>query len=499
MAKVKKLKKYVVISRILVLIIVIAAIIILMNMRKTGYDLGELPPRFMHEHVVSGFDHDVFEARRKNILASVEDADLIIISSAARQDFRYVTGFPERQGIAVITPGQDIHYRLFVTPWEIYTVMWTGEVYGLDGAMKKFGADKAHALESFEEMLPGLLEGKNNIYLHDQDNNIRNMVRQSMDKIGSRAEIRELAPILHEHRVFKDEWEIDQLKQAADVTVKAHKFAMETVRAGLKEYEVQAKVEYVFRRNGLGVGFPSIIGSGPNSCLLHHTRNDRRMQDGDLLLIDIGASSLGGYTADVTRTIPVNGQFSPEQKTIYELVLKASDKALTKMKPGYKMLDSHHLAMEVLVNGLYDLGLIPDTTSWWQKRFYIQHRINHYIGLQVHDVGDYGFDTQNRNEHILTPEIRGREVKPGMVMTNEPGLYFMVGLLDGIHEMFGHLASPEELDAFVEQVRPIYEKYEGIGVRIEDDILITEDGYINLSAHAPKTVEEIERLMRGKK
>ncbi len=487
----KSTKKYVMITRLIVMLVVIAAIFTIHNMRQTGLAPGDLPKEFIHDHQVDIFDLPTFEERRERILADVE-ADIIIMSTAANPDFRYMTGLPERQGIAVIIPGEQNTYQLYVTPWEIYTVMWTGDVYGKDGAMEKFGADAAYALEDFEERLPGLLEGTSKIYLHNKDSYIQEMVATHRPQ----AQIGDIAPILHEHRVFKDDWEIAQLRQAVDVTVKAHQYVLQAVRPGLTEYEIQAEIEYIFRRNGMGTAFPPIVGSGPNSCLLHHPPTDRVMEDGDILLMDFGARSLGGYRADVTRTIPVNGTFSPEQRKIYEIVLKANDAAKTKMKPGYRMLDGHHLATQLMVDELHEMGLIPDTTSWWQKRFYIQHRIYHYIGLEMHDAGDHGYDHAARNEHILTPEIRGREIKPGMVITNEPGLYFMEGLLDGIHEMFGHLATEEELNAFVEQVRPIYEKYEGIGVRIEDDILITEDGNINLSANAPRTVEEIEAAMR---
>ncbi len=489
----KSTKRYVVITRLIVMLVIIAAIFTIHNMRQTSDPApGELPEEFIHDHQVGIFDLPTFEERRARILEEV-DADLIIISADANPDFRYVTGFSERQGIAVIRPGEQEAYQLFVTPWEIYTVMWTGEVYGKDGAVEKFGADAAYPLDDFEEKLPGLLDGKSQIYLHNQDHAIRQMV---MGQLLSHAEIKEIAPILHEHRVFKDDWEIAQLRQSVDVTVKAHQYLLQAVRPGLTEYEIQAEIEYIFRRNGMGAAFPPIVGSGPNSCLLHHSPADRVLEDGDVLLMDFGARSLGGYRADVTRTIPVNGTFSPEQRKIYEIVLKANDAAKTKMKPGYRLLDGHHLATQIMVDELHEMGLIPDTTSWWQKRFYIQHRIYHYIGLEMHDAGDHGYDHTARNEHILTPEIRGREIMPGMVITNEPGLYFMVGLLDGIHEMFGHLATEEELNAFVEEVRPIYEKYEGIGVRIEEDILITEDGNINLSANAPRTVKEIEAAMQ---
>ncbi len=495
MPKVNKLKKYVVISRVLVLLVIIAAIFIVYNMQKPPIGMGELPDQFLHDHQVSAFDPAAFEVRRQRIVDHL-DADIIIISTAVNPDFRYVTGFYERSGIAVILPGEAEGYHLFVTPWEIYTVMWTGEVYGKEGALEVFGADKAHALEDFDEVLPGLLHGRERIALHSGDRQVRGQVADLLEKEGRTAEIVELAPVLHELRVIKDDWEIAQTRQAADVTVKAHQFALQTVRPGLREYEVQANVEYIFRRNGLRPGFSTIIASGPNTCLLHHRPGDRILRDGDLVKMDFGAASPGGYIVDVTRTIPASGRFSPKQRTIYELVLKANTAAMTKMGPGYRMLDPHHHAIGILVEGLHEMGLIPDTTSWWQKRFYIQHRVNHFIGLTTHDVSDYGYDISDRNIYILNHDLRGREMKPGMIMSNEPGLYFMEGLLDGIHEMFGHLASEEELNAFVEAVRPIYEQYEGIGVRIEETILITEDGNINLSAGVPRSVEDIERAMR---
>ncbi len=478
-----------------VLIIVVAAVLMTITMKKATDQPGELPERFIHDKEISHFDLATFRERRQRVLDEM-DADILILSAGAGNDFRYLTGLDERRGIAVITPEAAEKYRLFVTPWDVYTVMWTGEVYGTKGARERFGADAAYALADFDEMLPDMLSDKEQIYIHDKDDQIKDKIRSVLRKQRRQADLTDMAPVLHEHRIFKDNWEIGQLRHAADVTVKAHQYVLETVAPGQAEYEVQAEIEYIFRRHGMGPGFSSIVGSGPNTCLLHHTRNDRVLQDGDLLLMDVGAKSPGGYTADITRTIPVNGKFTPEQKTIYNLVLKANREAEKKMKPGFRMLDCHHHATDILVEGLHEMGLIPDTTKWWQKRFYIQHRLNHFIGLQVHDVGEYDFDTDKRNEHILTQEIRGREIQPGMVMTNEPGLYFMEGLLDGIHEMFGHLASDEELNAFVEEVRPVYEQYEGIGVRIEDDILITDNGNVNLSTDAPKTIEAIERAMK---
>jgi Xaa-Pro aminopeptidase len=492
----RELKKYIIASRAIALLIVIGAIIIIaVNMNKPGYQLGELPESFIHDHEAGFFDQDVFAERRTKILDGL-DTDIIILSAATSPDFKYITGFDERRGIAVIRPDADESYILFVTPWEVYTVMWTGEVHGKEGAVETFGADAAFALNDFENKLPEMLKGKSKIHVHEGDQQMQALVKAALETNNQTAEIIDIAPALHEHRIFKDDWEVAQIKQAVDVTIKAHQYVMQTLRPGLAEQDVQANIEYIFQRNGLKSHFSTIVGTGPNTCLLHHSPGQSVINDGDLVLIDIGAASVGGYSADVTRTYPANGRFSPKQKEIYELVLKAADEARKRMKPGYRMLDCHHKAMDVMVAGLHEMGLLPDTTSWWQKRFYLQHRVNHYIGLQSHDVGSYGYDNSVRDNYILKKEWRGRELEPGMIMTLEPGMYFMENLLDGIHELFGHLAPAEELQAFVNQVRPIYEKYEGIGVRIEDDILITTDGHLNLSNALPRSVKDIEKALK---
>lgn len=463
------------------------------SMSKTSYNMGELSARYLVNDTVSAIDKSVFEERRLEI-ARQTGADIIILSAYTFPDFRYFTGFDERAGVAVFIPGSEKPFTLFVTPWEIYTVMWTGEVYGIKGAVQKFGADMAYALNTFEDKLPELIKNKKRLFIHAEDTYINSLIEKHIAENAT--EVNNIAPFLHEARVFKCHWEVQQVKLAVDATVRTHKYIMRTIRPGLTEIDVQAHIEYVFRRNGMGRAFPTIVGSGPNACLLHHTPGQRLIKDGDLVLIDIGAQSPTGYASDVTRTIPANGTFSHEQRNIYELVLKAHNEAIELMGPGYKMLDCHHKAMDIMTKGLYELGLITDTTSWWQKRFYLQHRVNHYIGLQTHDVGDYGYDFSDRDKYILNKDWRGRKMKPGMIMSLEPGLYFMKGLLDGIHEMFGHIAPKEELEKFVQEVAPVYKKYEGIGVRIEDVILITEKGYMNLSAKVPKTIADIEGFMK---
>ncbi|MFW5792969.1 MAG: aminopeptidase P family protein [Bacteroidota bacterium] len=487
------MKRYIII--ILILVVIIIQIIILKNM-LTQKNYCVLPNKFIYEMTEPDFKPEVFENRRNKLLSETKDG-VVIMSTAAAADFKYMTGFDERTGVACFRPDEENQFVMFLEPYNLHAAQWTGELYGLEGAVEKFGADKAYNIDSLLDVLPDLLKNTNRIYLHSKDKSIKNQLLEIYDIIGKAIDIKEIDPIIHEMRVIKDDWEISQIKQAVQVTAFAHQRVWKTVSPGQKEYEAQAEIEYVYRKNGLGVGFYSIVGSGPNATVLHHFKNNREMQSGDLLLVDIGASSRAGYSADITRTVPVNGKFSTEQKVLYKLVLKAFEEGVKELSPENKILDANHKANSIMVEGLYNMGLITDTTKWWQKRFYIQHRTSHYIGLNVHDVGSYGdFDIDNRDEHLLNPEFRGRDLKPGMVLSMEPGLYLMDNKLDQLHELFGDIATADELDEFADKVRPIYEKYSGIGIRIEDVVLITKDGNEILSGHLPKKMREIENFMK---
>ncbi|MBS4012629.1 MAG: aminopeptidase P N-terminal domain-containing protein [Bacteroidetes bacterium] len=481
---------------IILLIIIIVQIFILRLFFSFEKKRCVLPERFLYEITENDYDALAYKNRRDRLYDVVSDG-VIIISAKAGNDFKYITGFDERVGTAILQPKSETPFTLFVEPYNLFAAQWTGELYGIEGAIEKFGADKAFDIATLLEEIPGILKTTNKLFLHSNDKELKSEVEKLIKSSKRKIEVLDIDAIIHEMRVVKDEWEIAQIRQAVNVTALAHKRVWETVMTGQKEYEVQAEIEYVYRKNGLKVGFYSIIGSGPNATVLHHYKNNREIIQGDLLLVDIGAASKVGYNTDITRTIPVSGKFSKEQKIIYELVLKAFDEGVKEFMPGNKVLDPSHKAINVLVNGLYDLGLITDTTQWWQKRFYIQHRTSHYIGLNVHDVGLYGdFDINNRDEHILSPEFQGRELLPGMVLSMEPGLYFMENKLDHLKDLFGHLATEEELNDFAQKVRPIYEKYQGIGVRIEDVILVTQDGHENLSGHLPKKVYEIENWLK---
>ena len=466
--------------------------------QEMGDHICTLPGEFIYPTEAPDIDPDVFKLRRQR-LADKMEGEIAIISAAAGNDFIYLTGYTgENQAVAVLDPATDTPFTLFVLPKEPMSALWDGERPGVEGAVKHYGADAAFPVAELNERLSRMVEGKNSASLHGDDRMVKEMIKNLKGPSAniSKSLHTDLAPILHEMRVIKDEWEIAQLERAISVTALAHRRALQTALPGQKEYDVQAEIEYVFRKNGLASGFSSIVGSGPNAAILHYTHNDRTMQDGDLLLMDVGATCRG-YVADVTRTIPVSGRFSEEQRELYSLVLKANQEAIKKMVPGNRILDCHHRATEIIVRGLYDMGLITDTTSWWQKRFYIQYRNNHYIGLHVHDVGSYGdLDAPDRDSYILNPAIRGREILPGMVMTIEPGIYLLGDRLEHLHKLFGDRATAEELDAFAEEIRPAYEKYAGIGIRIEDDVLITKDGNRVLSGNAPKTIEDIEAAMK---
>lgn len=479
----------------LIIAFIVIIILVIYNVYETRKEQKKyfvLHETFIYDEPLEYFKHVAFEERRQEIRDKAGEG-IIIVSGASGDNFLYLTGSGESRGIAVLSGSPGDTYKLFVTPRHPHTTLWTGEVYGTEGAIEKLGADTAYTIDRFEEMLPGLLDGQNRIFIHSGDNRIAGLVEKFA---GQNTEIDDIAPILHEMRVTKDKWEIDQLRNAVEVTSLAQQRAMKTVAPGQTEYDVQAEIEYVFRKNGLSAGFPSIVGSGPNATVLHYRDNNRILENGDLLLMDIGAASKGGYVADITRTIPVNGKFSSEQRELYELVLKASDEAITLISPGNKILDCHHKAAQVITDGLYELGLITDTTQWWQKRFYIHYRSNHYIGLNVHDVGSYGdFDPAERDVYLLNREIRGRTILPGMVMTIEPGIYLTPGRLDYLQELFGDEVDSLELQSFAEKVAPVYAKYEGTGIRIEDDILVTLDGNEIMSKNAPRTVSEIERIM----
>ncbi len=388
-------------------------------------------------------------------------------------DFYYLTGFSEPQSVLVLIPGRTQgSYILFCRERDPDLELWTGPRHGSEGARAVYGADDAFPISDIDEILPGLLENREKVYYTmgsspEYDQKIPAWLKQIRQK--SRAgvhvpgEIVSLEHLLHEMRLFKSRKEISLMRRVARISAQAHVRAMQVCRPGMWEYQIEAELLHVFMRNGCRhTAYPPIVGGGANACILHYTDNNAQLQDGDLLLIDAGAE-LENYAADITRTFPVNGRFTEPQRLIYELVLEAQLAAIDKIRPGNHWMDPHRAAVRVLTRGLRGLGLLRgDLRTLIKKEAYkrfFMHRTGHWLGMDVHDVGDYKVGDA------------WRMLEPGMVMTVEPGLYIPAGS------------------------KGIAKKWWNIGVRIEDDVLVTRHGCDVLSKDVPKSVEEIEALM----
>jgi Xaa-Pro aminopeptidase len=387
-------------------------------------------------------------------------------------DFFYLTGFDEPDSVLLLTTEHPEHRAVvFLRERNKERETWDGPRLGVDAAPETLGVDAAFPIGELSERLPDYLADVRRLHYrlgvhHDFDG----VIFDALEQVRSRArtgvvapsEIVDLTRDLHEMRLRKSEAELEVMSRAAAITREAHARAMQVARPGAHEYEVEAELLRVFRAHGAErPAYGSIVGSGPNATILHHRRNDRQMQDGDLLLIDAGAE-LGYYASDVTRTFPVNGRFTDEQRAIYDLVLASQHAAIEAVKPGVAYTEAHEAALEVLVAGLVELGLIegPVDEAIEKKTYtrFFMHRTSHWLGMDVHDVGDYYVDK------------KPRRLEPGMVLTIEPGLY---------------VAADAEVDP----------KWQGIGVRIEDDVAVTADGCRNLTADIPKEADELERIL----
>ena len=428
------------------------------------------------------------QRRRRTLMRMMEKNSIAIIPAAQEctrnrdvtypyrqdSDFLYLTNFPEPEAVAVFVPGRKQgEYILFCRERDQEKETWHGRRAGQDGAINDYHADDAFPISDIDEILPGLLENRDRVYYTmgkapQFDNQLMGWINQLRQSIRSGTavphEFIDLEYIVHELRLFKSRSEMRLMREAAKITREAHIRAMQTCQPGMHEYEIEAEILHSFRRHGCEPAYPSILGSGENGCILHYTENDARLQDGQLLLIDAGCE-YNGYASDVTRTFPVNGRFTTPQRQLYQLVLDAQAAAIKRAKPGKHWNDPHQAAVSVLTKGLIKLGLLKGSPVKLIKdrayrRFYM-HRTGHWLGLDVHDVGDYKLDDQ------------WRLLEPGMVMTIEPGLYIPAGS-KGVHK-----------------------KWWGIGIRIEDDVLITKDGNEVLTADIPKTIDEIEATMAG--
>jgi Xaa-Pro aminopeptidase len=387
-------------------------------------------------------------------------------------DFFYLTGFEEPDSVAVIRPEKDPKYTLFVRPRDPEREIWDGRRAGVEGAKSEFGAGEAFPIAEFESKLADFLDGADILYYRlgmDREldetiiKEISRMRAWNRKPIHPPQTIVDPATIVHELRVVKLPEELEIMQAAADIAAEAHVEAMKAVRPGMKEYEVEALIEQVFRRHGAAApAYTSIVGAGPNATVLHYINNDGDLRDGDLLLVDAGAE-YKGYASDITRTFPINGRYSPAQREIYDLVLKAQMSCVEMVRPGvtHEQLKQH--SIEVLTEGMVELGLLqgkPEELIKEKKyeKFYM-HGLGHMLGIDVHDVGRYYYGQDSR------------ALEPGVVMTVEPGIY----------------VAPDAKD--------VPEKYLGIGVRIEDDVLCTNNGPRVLTTKVPKDPEQIEALM----
>lgn len=466
-----------------------------------------------------------FADRRLRFAAALGDAIAVIpgaqevrrngdVNYEFRQssDFFFLTGFDEPDAVAILNPAHaKERYVLFVRPRDREMEIWNGRRAGVEGAVATYGADAAYPIERLDEKLREYLIDRPRLCYRlghaAFDGRITRVVAELRAArargFAAPTTLEDPGPILHELRLRRSPAELARHRRACAISRDAHVEAMRYARPGLYEYQVQAALEFVFRGSGSPRnGYPSIVASGPNACILHYAENTRRMEDGDLLLIDAGCE-YGYHSADITRTFPVNGRFSAPQLAIYGLVLAAQLAGIAAARPGARYEAVHEAARRVLAEGLVGFGLVPrglaDTLAMHHYREFYMHGTGHWLGMDVHDVGDYRV------------EGKSRVLEPGMVFTVEPGLYFdperetaTFHLREyGEDEMWERrlrlgLAAAKQLEeeekAKAEKVvHPVPKEFRGIGVRIEDDVLITADGCEVLTAGTPKTVEEIER------
>jgi len=386
-------------------------------------------------------------------------------------DFYYLTGYNEPDSIAVLVPYHPDHkYILFVQPKDPLKETWTGFLWGLEGAQEYFGADKVYPIADFAKEIIQYLSQAERIFYHLGRDSAFNLqiisIWQSVLAGNSRRgngpiALEDTNHIVHPLRQVKSEAELALIRRAISISIEAHKVARESAQVGKYEYEVQADLDRYFRlRGGQGPAYPSIVASGKNSCTLHYVENNAQLSDGDLLLIDAGCS-YGYYNGDLTRTFAVNGTFSPEQQAIYDIVLEAQLKAIELVKPGIPYNEVHNQAVEIIVEGLLELGLLIGNkeeiiTQGHYKPFYM-HNTGHWLGLDVHDAGSY-----KSNENTW------QSLQSGNILTIEPGIYISPNITPA-------QGQPE-----------IPESWKGIGIRIEDDILINSTGAEVLSADLPK-------------
>lgn len=434
----------------------------------------------------TGISLSSYAKRRKQLMRIAGDDAILILPAAPERirsrdthypyrqdsDFWYLSGFAEPDAVLVLVPGRKHgESLLFCRERDPDREGWDGPRVGPEGAVDGLGLDDAYPIDDLDEILPGLLEGRTRVYYHfgrDTEfdlkligwlNRVRAQVRQGAQPPH---EFLELGHLLDELRLFKSKDELKLMQRAADISVEAHRVAMRAARPGLREYELQAEIERVFRGHDGYPAYGSIVGAGANACVLHYVANTAPIKDGDLVLVDAGAE-YRGYAADITRTFPANGRFSKEQRALHDLVGAAQQAAMAQAKPGATYEAGHEAAVRTLTEGLLKLGLLKgklekNISDGSYKRYY-RHKTGHWLGLDVHDVGDYRIDGESRL------------LEPGMVFTIEPGLY----------------VAPDD--------KTVHAKWRGIGIRTEDDVVITKGGHDVLTGKLASSADEIETFM----
>jgi Xaa-Pro aminopeptidase len=430
---------------------------------------------------------DEYARRRRQLMKTMGKGAIAILPAAAEKqrnsdvhynyrpdsDFHYLTGFNEPEAVAVLIPGRPHgEYILFVRDRDPARETWDGRRSGPEGAVRDYGANDAFPIGDIDDILPGLLEHCSRVHYAmgvnaDFDQRVIGWVNtlraQAKQGIHSPQEFVALDHQLHDMRLYKSRAEAGVMRHSARIAVAAHIRAMRATRAGVTEYQVMAELLHEFHRNQADISYHPIVGGGANSCILHYHENADTLRDGDLLLIDAGCEySL--YASDITRTFPVNGRFSAEQRAVYEVVLEAQEAAFARIRPGNHWNEPHDAAVRAITQGLVRLGLLKGRLPTLlkeeaYKKFYM-HRTGHWLGMDVHDVGEYKVGDE------------WRVFEPGMCLTVEPGIYIPAGL------------------------RGVPKRWANIGVRIEDDVMVTTGGFELLTAGLPRTPAEIEHTMR---
>lgn len=441
----------------------------------------------MPKTVSSTLPPSEFARRRRELMRLMGHGSIAIVPAAREKirnrdthypfrqdsDFHYLTGFPEPDAVAVLVPGRkQAEYILFCRERDPLMETWNGRRAGPEGAIRDHGADDAFPISDIDDILPGLMERGERVFYTmgaypEFDARIIGWVNQlrAQAKKGVQApqEFVALDHLLHDLRLYKNKAELVLMRHAAAVSVRAHERAMQRCRPGMNEAELEAEFLYEFRRAGGTPAYNPIVGGGENGCILHYTENNQPLRDGDLVLID-AACEFSCYASDITRTYPVNGRYTPEQRAVYAIVLAAQLAAIAKARAGHHWNAPHEAAVKVITAGLVKLGLLKGSVAKLireeaYKPFYM-HRTGHWLGLDVHDVGDYKLDEQ------------WRELEPGMVLTVEPGIYLAPG------------------------AKGVPKRFQGIGVRIEDDVLVTKGEPEVLTGALIKQPDDIEAFMR---